>query len=426
MLREIREHSAPSRARCAGIVGVGVALLMAVAAVAGCGGGSGGGSDSPITIGFMSEVTGPFAANGKDLRTGWNLGIKDAGGTVNGHKVETKVVDEAGDPGKAVTLAHQLVQAQGVDLLVGPQASNAGLAIQSYVKSKGIPTIYPGCGIEPTQGTVVPNIVLTGWTCDQPTLVFGKYAHDSLHYNHITTVGLDYAFGWQSVGGFAKAFTDAGGTVDKQIWIPTSASDYSSYMSQIPRNTDAVFALMAGSPSAQFTSAYNSFGLKGKVPLIGSGTLTDYSVLPSEGQKDITGLVTALQYADGLKTAANQKFVKEFRAAAGKYPSYYAEDGYTSALIAMDALKQVKGDTGDQQALVKALQHAHVDAPRGPVSISPTTNSPVQNVYIRRVESVGGQLRNVPISTAKAVQPWDGLQQSVWEQLAAHYSRSTK
>lgn len=400
--------------------------LVALFAVA-CGGSAGSGSakdTAPIRIGFQAEQTGTFAANGKDLLTGWNLGIKDAGGSVNGRKIETVVVDEAGDPNQGLTSARQVVEQQKVDLLVGPQAANVALAVRAYVASSGIPAVFPGCGIEPVSGQVTPNLVLTGWTCDQPTLGFGKYVHDVLGYKHLTTVGMDYAFGWQVVGGFVNSFKRAGGTIDKQIWTAITASDYSPYIGDIPTNTQAVFTLMAGAAAPRFTSVYKSYGLKDRIPLIGAGTMTDYSVVPSESPDAITGLVTALQYADGLTTPANEKFVQEFQAVAGKFPSYYAEDGYTTAELVVDTLKKVNGNTSNRAAIVMALRHATVDAPRGKVTINPDTNSPVQNIYIRKVEIVNGAPRNVVISTINQVEPWGPLTKSEWDKIAANYQRT--
>lgn len=405
----------------------GAALLTAMLLVlVACGGAAGSGSSAgPIKIGLLGEVTGEAAANSKDLINGWNLGIQDAGGSVNGRKIDTKVADEAFDPNRGLSAARQLVEQQHIDFLVGPQAANVALAVRPYVASSGIPSVFPGCGIEPTRGHVTPNVVLTGWTCDQPSLVFGKYVHDTLGYKHITTVGMDYAFGWQVIGGFLHSYKKAGGTVDKQIWTPISTPDFAPYMSQIPTNTDAVFALMAGANAPKFTDAYLSYGLKGKVPLIGNGTLTDYSVLPSESPNAAMGVVTNLQYADGVDNPENKKFVSEVRSKLGKFPSYYVEDGYTTAKLVMAALKQVNGNANDHSAVVNALRHATADAPRGQVTIDATTNSPTQNVYISKVEQVNGSLRNVPVATIKQVHPWGSLSQSEWEQIANGYSRGS-
>jgi len=141
-----------------------------------------------------------------------------------------------------------------------------------------------------------------------------EYLYNDLHLRHITTVGVDYAFGWESIGGLMTVFKKLGGTIDKAIWAPITTSDYSPYVTQIPQNTQAVFAVTVGAGGPRFTAAYQQFGLRAKIPLIGNTTVTDYSVLPSEDPNAITGVKIVAQYCDGITTPVNQKFADEYKA----------------------------------------------------------------------------------------------------------------
>ena len=409
------------------LLGALAASLLALAACAGSGPPSGGGGQggSPIKVGFILPQSGVFAPNGQDEQDGWNLAIKDTGDTVNGRKIQTSFVDDAADPNQGLTAARQLVETQNVDLLVGPLAANVGLAVRPYVASQGIPTVYiSACSDELATSEKASNLVLTGWTCDQPTLNFGKYVYEKLGYRHVTTVAMDYAFGWQVTGGFVSTFKAAGGKIDRQIWAPINAPDYSPYVSQIPRDTDAVFDLAAGSAAIRFTDAYRQFGLKDKVPLIGGGTMTDYSVLRSQAPDTVLGAITVLQYADGIDTPENRKFVEAYRAATNKFPSYYAETAYATYKLLYSVLKKTNGNTKDRASIVKYLKTTQFQAPRGPVSINQETNSPIQNIYVRKVQMVDGVLRNVVVDTIRQSQPWGPLKKSDWEAQAAHYQRT--
>jgi len=403
------------------------AVLCVLLGATGCGVSSSSSSSSsgPIKVGFVVDLTGPFAANGSDLVAGWKLGLKDAGATIGKRQIQTTYADDATDPSIGLTATRNLIQ-KNVDLLVGPVAANIGLAIRAPIVTSGIPTVYPSaCPDELATKDKANNLILTGWTCDQPSLNFGKYVYQKLGIKHLTTVGLDYAFGWQVIGGFLADYKAAGGTVDKQIWAPISTTDFSTYVSQIPTSTQAVFALMAGAPSVRFTQAYQSLGLKSKIPLIGGGTLTDYSAMRSESPANVLGAITTLQYADGLDTAANKKFVSEYKSATGKLPSYYAESGYATAKLVVAALRKVGGNASNKTAVINALKSTTFQAPRGTVKIDPSTNSPVQNIYVRKVEMVNGALRNVVIATFSQVPPWGSMSQSQWQKLACCYTRST-
>jgi branched-chain amino acid transport system substrate-binding protein len=400
-------------------------LALAALGVAACGGSAGVSPSSPIQVGGILPFTGVFAPNAADLKAGWDLAAKDFGTTVDGHPIKSTFLDAHSDPNAGLTDARELIDTDHVGVLIGPITASVGLSVRSVVASTGIPTLYPSaCPDELATTEKLPNMVMTGWTCDQPTLNFGKYVYDTLGYHHVTTVGLDYAFGWQVIGGFVATFEQAGGKIDKKIWAPINTADYSSYVSQIPSDTQAVFALMAGTASVRFTQAYKGFGLKGKIPLIGGGTLTDYSAMRSEAPDTVLDVITALQYADGLDTPENNRFVKEYKAATGYYPSYYATTGYTTYEFLYKSLQAVHGNVSDRAALVKEFKTVHVVSPKGPITISPVTNSPIQNIYIRKVEMVDGALRNMVIDTIHDSQPWGPLPESAWLSLAPHYTRN--
>jgi branched-chain amino acid transport system substrate-binding protein len=116
--------------------------------------------------------------------------------------------------------------------------------------------------------------------------------------------------------------------------------------------------------------------------------------------------------------------VDEYRAATNKYPSYYADSAYSTAVLLVDALKTVNGNTKDRAGLLKALKSTTFKAARGPVSISQDTNSPIQNIYIRKVAVVNGDLRNIVIDTIKQSRPWGPLSRSDWEAMVPKYGRS--
>lgn len=358
------------------------------------------GSGKPIKVGFLSPITGVFAANGQDMRDGFNLFLKQHGASVAGHPIEVQFEDTAGDPATSLTKARLLVEQQKVDILVGPLTAAEGLAVKDYVASQGTPTLYPIVSADDiTQRKRVANIVRVGWSSSQTTMPFGEYAYKTLGYKKVITIGLDFAFGWEIVGGFVKTFQEAGGKISKQLWTPIATPDFSPYLSQIPNDVDAVFALMSGTTAVRFTQQYKEFGFKGRIPLIGGGTLTDQSALRSMGP-EAEGVITPLHYADGLDTPANKKFVREYQDAySNKLPSYYSENCYTAARWLVAALEKLNGDVTDREKVLKAVRGVSLsDTPRGPVKLDKYDN-PVQNIYVRKVQTVNGKLMNVPIFT---------------------------
>jgi len=110
-----------------------IALSMVTGlALAACGGGDGGGSggsasDEPIKIGVVVPLSGTFAAEGQEVRRGYEMAIEQAGGEVAGRKVEL-VLGDAMAPEDAIAETDRLATRERVDLFVGSYATPASQA----------------------------------------------------------------------------------------------------------------------------------------------------------------------------------------------------------------------------------------------------------------------------------------------------------
>jgi branched-chain amino acid transport system substrate-binding protein len=75
-----------------------------------------------------------------------------------------------------------------------------------------------------------------------------------------------------------------------------------------------------------------------------------------------------------------------------------AASGYDGMHVIYEALKKTGGST-DGKALITAMKGTAWESPRGPMSIDRATGEVVHNIYIRKVEKVDGELRNVEFVT---------------------------
>jgi branched-chain amino acid transport system substrate-binding protein len=381
---------------------VALALLLAVTLVT-----AQTTADNPIKIGFMVPLSGGSAQNGRDILNGFLLYLDEIGYRAGGRRIQLIVEDDEAIPAVGLTKARKLVERDEVHVMAGVLLSSTGYALAPYIESAQIPMVYPVVSADDlTQRRRSKWIVRTGWTGSQPNHAFGAYAYRSLGIRTAVTIALDYAFGWESVGGFERTFLTEGGRITRKIWVPVSVHDFAPYLAQIPRDVDAVYALLLGRSALQFMKQYQEFGLKGRVRLIGGGTTTDEHVLPFMGDEAI-GTVTALHYSAALNTPANRAFAQTYRARFKKIPSYYSESMYTGGKWLVAAIEAIGGRVEDRAALLDALRKARPsDLPRGPVELDEYGN-PIENVYIRRVERVNGELQNTVIETfPKVSQFW--------------------
>jgi len=353
----------------------------------------------PIKIGFIAPFSGPMSATGKDMLSGLELYMEEIGYTASGRKIELIVEDDEAIPATGLTKTRKLVEKDEVHIMMGGLMASTGYALAPYIDSKEIPMNYPVIASDDlTQRQRAKWIVRTGWNSSEPNQPFGEYAYQTLKHRKVSIVALDYAFGWECSGGFQKIFEEAGGKVIQKIWIPLTVTDFSPYLAQISKDADAVYVVFLARSALQFTKQYQEFGLKGKIALIGGGTTTDEHVLPSMGDEAI-GVITALHYSEAIDNPANKKFVKAFREKAKKAASYYSEGTYTGARWIVEAIKAINGDVENRPKFLEALKRVDLkDLPRGPMHLDSYGN-PVQNIYIRKVERVGGELQNTVIHT---------------------------
>jgi len=397
-----------------------VALAVAVAAVA-LDPAAAWAQKGPIRIGVLAPMTGGAAQIGKDMVNGLNMWLGENKNQIAGRAVEVIVEDSQGQPNVALTKLRKLVESDKVHILIGEVFAHIGYALAPKVDEYKVPMLYPVIAADDlTQRKPAKWVVRNGWTSSQPSHPFGEYAAKTLGYKKIVTIGIDYAFGWEVIGGFQRTFEENGGQVVQKLWAPLNTTDFAPYLAQIRRDADAVFALMVSGSALRFPKQYQDAGLKATMPLIGGGTTFDEFVLPSLGDEAIGG-ITPLIYSAGIDTPANRRFVKEYRTKFTKMPSYYSEVSYTSGRWINEAAKGIGGDVEDREKFLAALKKVEIpDAPRGPIKLDAHGN-PIQNIYIRKVEKKDGELWNTVIHTYPGVSqfwkypPEEYLKQPVYD-----------
>jgi branched-chain amino acid transport system substrate-binding protein len=337
-----------------------------------------------LRIGFIAPITGIFAQVGKDMVDGFNMYLDEVNSDFGGAKVKLIVEDDQAKPDTGVTKAKKLILQDHVQLFVGGVLAPTGYAlapVSTAEKTVYIPSVPAADDLTQRQAGNYPYVIRTGWTSSQPHHPLGQWACDQ-GYKKIVAVAADYAFGYEVVGGFQKAFEDCGGKIIQKIWPPLGTKDFGPFIPTFKTDADAVFSLMVGPMALQFPKQLRASGYN--KPIIGGGTSYDEFALPFMGD-EVIGDVSALQYSAALETPRNEAFVKKYRAKYGKVPSYFSETNYTTALLIDDVMKETKGAWPGPEQFVAKMAALKIDAPRGPVAFDDMRN-PVQNIYIKKVE----------------------------------------
>jgi branched-chain amino acid transport system substrate-binding protein len=337
-----------------------------------------------LRVGMMLPYTGTFAALGTAITQGFNLALEENGGKLGSRDVEFFTVDDESEPAKATDNANKLVQRDKVDVLVGTVHSGVVMAMVKVARDNGTLLVIPNAGANAATGSqCAPNIFRTSFSNWQPAHPMGKVMYDKGH-RKVVTLTWKYGAGEESIESCKEAFTKLGGSIVKEMYLPFPNVEFQPFLTEIASlKPDAVFVFFAGGGAAKFTKDYQAAGLKDKIPLYGTGFLTD-GTLPVQGSS-AQGLLTTLHYGDGIENAKNKQFRYAYGKKYGTQADVYAVQGYDAALLLHGGLTAVKGSFGDRKALYSALEKVKIDSPRGPWVMSKAHN-PIQDIYLRRVD----------------------------------------
>jgi branched-chain amino acid transport system substrate-binding protein len=381
------------RTGLAGVLAAGVvvaALLAPQHAVA---------QGEPLRLGFLTVRTGALAAGGKQMEEGIQLFLKERNFTLAGRKVELIIADTGGTPPQAKAKTQELVEKNRVHVIIGPLATFEALAIDDYIKQAQVPLVTPTSAAQKDLAQQKQNdyVIHAVGTAAQPMHVLGDFAAKKLGVKRVATIADDFTYGHEGTAGFQQAFEDGGGKIVQKLWPPLNVSDYGSYVGQIKRNVDGLYAGFAGINGLRFLKQYSEYQV-GKIAIFGNPTCVDEGVLRNMGDEAL-GVYSASWYSAALDTPENKRFVDAVLKEYQVIPGFYTVGTYVSGMYLEAALAAIKGRFEDKAAFVRALHEARVEkSPMGPIRID-EYGKPVLNIYVRKVERRDGRLVNSIVAT---------------------------
>ncbi len=342
------------------------------------------GQQAKVRIGMLLPYSGTYAGLGDAITNAMELKFAELGGMVGGREIEIVKVDSEASPPKAAELTTKLINQEKVDFLVGPVHSGVAMAMAKIAREEGTMTIDPNAGADQITGALcAPNIFRTSFSNWQPGYPMGKVLLEEGKKN-VVSCFWNYGAGQQSAQGFKDGFVPSGGNIVKEIGVPFPEVEFQAVLAEIASlKPDAVYTFFAGGGAVKFVKDWHAAGLK-DIELVGAGFLTE-GVTKAQGEA-AEGIRTTLHYADSLDNAANKAFRAAYTAKFGKEADVYAVQGYDAAELIRVGMDAVKGDTGAKAEMIKAMESATWDSPRGPFKLSAAHN-PVQNIYLRQVKN---------------------------------------
>ena len=340
-----------------------------------------------VKIGFVTTLTTRAAVIGKDMENAVNLAMDHLGGMAGDTKLEVVFGDDqfAPEAGKQVT--DKLVKQDDVDVVAGYIWSHVLLASRKSVLDAGKILISANAGPSQIAGKLCSeNFFSTSWQNDQTPMAMGEVLNQQ-GVKSLYIMAPNYAAGKNMVAGVERTFQGEVKGKDLTKWGADAQLDFSAELAKAKASgAEGIFVFYPGAAAGAFIKQYHQAGLKDTMPLYSVFTVDALSLprLQAADFESVLGSRVTQQWDPSLDNAANKKFVDDFKAKYGGYPSFYAAQSYDAIMLIASAVEAVGGDMSDQDAFRAAIKAADFDSVRGDFAFG-TNNMPVQNFYLREV-----------------------------------------
>ena len=343
----------------------------------------------PIKIGMLMPLSGPHAIWGERFTEVTEFTLDEINHEVAGRPIEAIIEDEGGeDISVALEKTKKLIEADKVDIIMGPFYVGSRIAVYPYTSSIPVPVVS---GLSAAVAEAENEYVI--WM--QPSYIdsqrpLGEYAYDKLGIRTVTTIGADYSYAYDYIQGFTDAFQERGGKVVQQQWAPLTETDYTPYLASL-KEADALVS-SCSYPTAQlaFFSQFKELGLHEKMRIFQA----EQSAIPESVMEEIgdsiIGTTSCLTYHYSADNALSRRWVAAFEAKYGRKPDAMDMMWYEAMIVTFIALEAMEGDT-EPTKLMEALLKRVLDTPTAHIRFR-ADGMPVKRGYITEVQKVNGKL----------------------------------
>ena len=366
-----------------------------LAAMAGAGLARAARAASPVKVGLIVPMTGPFASTGREIDAACRLYVQQNPAAA----IEIVLRDDAGVADTTRRLAQELIVNDKVAVIAGFGLTPLALAAAPLATRAKVPMVVMAAATSAiTEAS--PFVVRTAQTIPQVAQPLAQWAAGN-GIKKVVTVVTDYGPGLDAEKWFKEPFVKAGGQVPEALRVPLANPDFAPFLQRASDAApDAVFIFVPSGVGAAFMKQFAERGLKERgIKLIGLGDVVDDELLASTGDVAL-GTITSQHYSAAHDSPENKAFVAAFQKAnPAMRPNFMAVAAWDGmALIAQAAAKAAGG-----AEMIEAMKGMRWTSPRGPIEIDAKTRDIVQNIYIRRTERAEGSIYNVEFATIPMV-----------------------
>ena len=340
-----------------------------------------------VKIGFVTTLTTPAGVIGADMKNAVDLALEHIGGKMGNLEVEVIYEDDGFKPDVGKQKTDKLVQQDNVDFVAGYIWSHVLLASKKSVLDAGKFLISSNAGPHQLAGSECDkNFFSTSWQNDQTPMALGEVLNKH-GVKKLYIMAPNYAAGKDMVAGVERTFKGEIVGKDMTKWGADAQLDFSAELAKVKASgAQALWVFYPGKAGPAIIKQYEQAGLQGQIPLYSVYTIDAIALprLQAAGMKGALGTRLTQFWDPTLDNEQNKKFVNDFKAKYGTYPSFYAAQSYDTIFLIKSAVEAVNGDLKNMDGMRAAMEKADFPSVRGKFTYG-KNHFPIQNFYEREV-----------------------------------------
>jgi branched-chain amino acid transport system substrate-binding protein len=254
--------------------------------------------DEPVKVGLITDLSGALAIYGAHILPSFMLGMEYATGaagsagdvfdftatqentfTLDNCEIQVFVRDDASTPDNTATVARELIDVEGVNVLVGTVSSGATATLQGIAAESKIPLI-----VAPAAANDITGKDFNEYTFRTSRNNYQDAINECMYlakqYTTFVQIAPDYAFGQGSATAFRDACAlDGGEFVADDVFAPLDTTDFTPYMDPILNSgAEALIVTWAGGGFVPLMQAATDQGVFDEMAL--GATFIDNTLMP--------------------------------------------------------------------------------------------------------------------------------------------------
>jgi branched-chain amino acid transport system substrate-binding protein len=341
-----------------------------------------------IKIGFVTTITTPAGAMGRDMVDGAKIALSHINGHMGGKEVEFIVEDDGFKPEIGKQKSDKLVKQDKVHFITGFIWSHVLLASRKSALANDTFMISANAGPSPVAGKLChKNFFSSSWQNDQNPMATGEVMNkDGIKKAYI--MAPNYAAGKNMVAGVERTFKGEVVGKDMTKWGKDMQLDFSAELAKAKAaGAQAIVVFYPGPAGPAFIKQFQQAGLSGSMKLYTMFTVDALALarLQKANLSGVLGSYNTMFSAPDLDNATNKKFVADFKAKTGRYPTHYAAQSYDAIMLIKSGADAVNGDMSNKDGIRAGMKKANFASVRGKFRYG-NNHFPIQDFHLRQVK----------------------------------------